>query len=79
MVTAKKTTAAKKSPSGPRELITPHEGDSRYQRRNPDGTFNEGDRVSRAQRDDKAHKSQTVPPKGQGDKGDYKAVAKKKS
>ena len=29
--------ATKKSTSGPRELIAPHEGDSRYQRRNPDG------------------------------------------
>jgi len=70
-------TPAKKSSSGPRELITPHEGDSRYQRRNPDGTLGEGDKVSRAQPDDKAHKSGTVPPSGQGDKGDHKPARKK--
>lgn len=70
--------ATKKSTSGPRELITAHEGDSRYQRRNPDGTLGDGDKVSRAQPDDKAHKSKTVPPKGQGDKGDHKPAAKKK-
>ena len=62
----------KKSSSGPRELITPNEGDSRYQRRNPDGTLADGDKVSRAQPDDKAHKSKTVPQRGQGDKGDHK-------
>ena len=70
--------ATKKSTSGPRELITPHQGDSRYQRRNPDGTLGDGDKVSRAQPDDKAHKSKTVPPKGQGDNGDHKPAAKKK-
>lgn len=58
--------------SKPRELITPHEGDSRYQRRNDDGTFSDGDKVSRSQVDDKAHQSKTVPAAGQGDKGDHK-------
>jgi hypothetical protein len=57
--------------SGPRELIKPHEGDARYQRRQNSGEFGEGDKVSRAQPDDKAHKSKTEPPKNQGDKGDY--------
>ena len=70
-------TTAKKSSSGPRELITPHEGDSRYQRRNPDGTLGESDKVSRAQPADKAQKSKTVPPEGQGDKGDHKPAKKK--
>lgn len=70
---------AKKSTSSPRELITPHKGDSRYQRRNPDGTLAEGDKVSRAQPDDKAQKSKTVPAKGQGDKGDHKPATKRKS
>lgn len=69
-------TTDKKPSSGPRELITPHEGDSRYQRRNADGTFAEADKVSRAQPDDKAHKSGTVPSRGQGDKGDHKAGKK---
>ena len=68
---------AKKASSGPRELITPREGDSRYQRRNPDGTLAGGDKASRAQPDDKAHKSKTAPPHGQGDKGDHKPAKKK--
>jgi hypothetical protein len=62
----------KKASTGPRELITPHQGDSRYQRRDEGGKFGDADKVSRAQPDDKAHKSKTVPPKGQGDKGDHK-------
>ncbi|WP_156170200.1 hypothetical protein [Luteimonas sp. FCS-9] len=70
---------SKKSSSNPRELITPNEGDSRYQRRNDDGTLADGDKVSRAQPADKARKSTTVPDKGQGDKGDHKPVSKKKS
>lgn len=69
-------TTDKKPSSGPRELITPHEGDSRYQRRNSDGTFGEGDKVSRAQPDDKAHKSDTAAPRGQGDKGDHEPAKK---
>lgn len=69
-------TTARKTSSAPRELITPHEGDSRYQRRHADGTFAEGDKVSRAQPDDKAHKSGTVAPRGQGDKGDHKPAKK---
>jgi hypothetical protein len=63
--------------SGPREVIKPHEGDARYQRRKPDGTFGEGDKVSRAQPDDKAHRSKTEPPRNQGDKGDYQKAKKK--
>ena len=67
----------KKASSGPRELITPHKGDSRYQRRDEDGKFGEADKVSRAQPADKAQKSSTVPPKSQGDKGDHKPAKKK--
>lgn len=69
MATAKKST-------GPRELIKPHEGDARYQRRGKSGEFGEGDKVSRAQPDDKAKKSAHVPPRNQGDKGDYKPAKK---
>jgi hypothetical protein len=47
-------------------------GDSRYQRRNDDGTFAEGDKVSRSQPDDKAHNAKTTAKPGQGDKGDHK-------
>ncbi|RYG55118.1 MAG: hypothetical protein EON56_06130 [Alphaproteobacteria bacterium] len=70
---------SKKSSSNQRELITPHKGDSRYQRRDDDGKLAEADKVSRAQPDDKAHKSKTVPAKGQGDKGDHKPAPKKKT
>ena len=66
---------AKKS-AGPRELIKPHEGDARYQRRDADGKFGEADKVSRSQPADKANKSSHVPPRNQGDKGDH-ATAKK--
>ena len=70
-------TAKKSGTSGPRELIKPHEGDARYQRRKPSGQFAEGDKVSRAQLADKAQKSRTEPPKNQGDKGDYQKAKKK--
>ena len=56
----------------PRELITPHKGDSRYQRREDNGQFAEADKVSRSQTDDKAHRSKTVAKPGQGDRGDHK-------
>lgn len=69
--------ATKKPASGARGLITPYKGNSRYQRRNADGTFNEGDKVSQSQPDDKSLKSSTVAAKGQGDKGDHKPAAKK--
>lgn len=69
---------AKKS-SGPRERITPHKGDTRLQRRNPDGTLSAGDKLTRSQPADKAHQSKTEPPKNQGDKGDYQKPAAKKT
>ncbi len=71
--------ATTKKSTGARELIKPHEGDARYQRRNDDGTFGEADKVSRSQAADKAKKSATVAPKGQGDQGDHKPAAKKAS
>lgn len=53
-----------------RELVEPHAGDKRFQRRKEDGTFGESDDVSRSlSRDVKQHSS-TKKPRNQGDKGD---------
>jgi hypothetical protein len=69
------TSKPSESNSGPRELIKPHEGDARYQRRTASGQFGPADSVKRSQRADKARQSSVQPPDGQGDKGDH---AKKK-
>jgi hypothetical protein len=61
---------AKKDGSGERELIEPHPGDKRYQRRNDDGTFGESDDQSRSLSQDVRQHSKTGKPKNQGDKGD---------
>lgn len=53
-----------------RELVEPHEGDKRYQRRKDDGTFGESDDQSRSlDRDVQQHSSQKKP-RNEGDKGD---------
>jgi len=54
-----------------REQIKPHEGDTRYVRRDEDGRFTE-DQVDKGRslgRDRRQHAKTTVPP-GEGDKGD---------
>lgn len=53
-----------------RELIEPHKGDKRYQRRNTDGTFGDSDNQSKSLSQDARRKSTTEKPKNQGDKGD---------
>ena len=53
-----------------RELIEPHKGDKRYQRRNEDGTFGESDDVSASLSRDVRQHSSTKKPRGEGDKGD---------
>ena len=53
-----------------RELIQPHPGDKRYQRRNEDGTFGESDDVSKSLRQDVKHHAQHKKPRNEGDKGD---------
>ena len=53
-----------------RELIEPHKGDKRYQRRNADGTFGDSDDQSKSLSQDAKRKSSTSKPKNQGDKGD---------
>jgi hypothetical protein len=53
-----------------RELIEPHKGDKRYQRRNGDGTFGESDDQSRSLGQDVRQHAGTRKPKAEGDKGD---------
>jgi hypothetical protein len=53
-----------------RELVEPHKGDKRYQRRDEQGQFSESDDQSRSlSRDVKQHSS-TKKPKNEGDRGD---------
>jgi hypothetical protein len=53
-----------------RELVEPHDGDKRYQRRRKDGTFGEADDQGRSlSRDVKQH-AKTKKPRNEGDKGD---------
>ena len=61
--------------SSKRELVEPHKGDKRYVRRDEQGHFtNSQDNVSRSLSTDRRRKAKTVVPKGQGDRGDQKAV-----
>jgi hypothetical protein len=53
-----------------RELIKPHPGDKRFQRRKQDGTFGKSDDVTSSLRQDVQQHSATKKPRGQGDKGD---------
>ncbi|MCU1395333.1 MAG: hypothetical protein JWM34_3761 [Ilumatobacteraceae bacterium] len=54
-----------------REKIKPHEGDSRYIRRDDDGKFTDDQvDVGASSAADQRQHSTHEPPKGQGDKGD---------
>ncbi len=53
-----------------RELIEPHKGDKRYQRRNADGTFGEADDVGRSLSQDVRRHAETEKPRNEGDRGD---------
>lgn len=55
-----------------RELITPHEGDSRYVRRDEKGQFDQQVDVGRSQKADKAKDAKHESKPGQGDRGDQK-------
>jgi hypothetical protein len=55
-----------------RETITPHEGDSRYVRRDEEGQFGKQDDVGKSLKQDRAKKAKTVVKSGQGDRGDRK-------
>jgi len=56
-----------------RELIEPHPGDKRYERRSAEGKFTT-DQVSvgKSLAADRKKHAKTVVPKGQGDRGDQK-------
>jgi hypothetical protein len=56
----------------PREQITPHEGDTRYVRRNKLGWFKKVVDKGRSLVADRRSKSKTVAKKGEGDRGDQK-------
>jgi hypothetical protein len=53
-----------------RELIEPHEGDKRYQRRDEGGRFGESDDQSLSLGSDVRQHARTKKPEGEGDKGD---------
>ena len=56
-----------------REKITPHEGDSRFVRRNEKGQFTRDQvDVGRSLASDRRQYSSTEVPEGQGDRGDRK-------
>ncbi|PWG02610.1 hypothetical protein [Sphingosinicella humi] len=48
-----------------RELIEPHKGDKRYQRRNEDGTFGESDDVSESLSQDVKQHAKTKKPRNE--------------
>ena len=53
-----------------RELVEPHPGDKRFQRRKEDGTFGESDDVSSSLGRDVRQHSSHKKPRHEGDKGD---------
>lgn len=55
-----------------RERITPHEGDSRFVRRDEEGRFTEQDDVGRSLKQDRQRKAENVVKPGHGDRGDQK-------
>lgn len=55
---------------GERELVKPHPGDKRYQRRNEDGTFGDSDDQTESLGRDMQQHSGTKKPRNEGDRGD---------
>jgi hypothetical protein len=53
-----------------RELVKPHPGDKRYQRRNEDGTFGDSDDQSESLSQDVQQHAKTKKPRNEGDRGD---------
>ncbi len=53
-----------------RELLEPHKGDKRYQRRKEDGSFGESDDQSRSLSGDARQHAERAKPNNEGDKGD---------
>jgi len=55
-----------------RELVEPHSGDKRLQRRDNKGRFAESDDLGRSLAQDQKQEAAHTPPPGEGDKGDRK-------
>jgi len=60
--------------TGKRELIEPNKGDKRFVRRDDGGRFSESDDVGKSLAQDQRRKAKAVAKKGQGDRGDRKAM-----
>ena len=60
----------KKKTASKREVIQPHQGGTRYVRRNADGTFGKTVDVGRSLSADKRRTAKKKVRKGQGDRGD---------
>jgi hypothetical protein len=63
----------KRKAASKRELIEPHQGDKRYVRRKPDGTFGKTVDQGRSLSADQRRKAKAQVRKGQGDRGDTAA------
>jgi len=57
-------------PVSQRELVQPHKGDKRYQRRDKQGQFSDSDDQSRSLGHDVKQHSGRKKPRNEGDKGD---------
>lgn len=55
---------------GERELVEPHSGDKRYQRRDEDGKFSDSDDQGRSLSQDRKRDAKNEKPRNQGDRGD---------
>ena len=55
---------------GERELIEPHKGDKRFQRRDEEGRFSDSDDVTESLSQDVREHAKTKKPENQGDRGD---------
>jgi hypothetical protein len=53
-----------------RELVKPHPGDKRYQRRDEEGKFSDSDDQSRSLSQDAQQHAKTKKPRNEGDRGD---------
>jgi hypothetical protein len=57
-------------PMSERELIKPHPGDKRYQRRDEEGKFSDSDDQSKSLSQDVQRHAKTKKPRNEGDRGD---------
>jgi hypothetical protein len=57
-------------PMSERELVKPHPGDKRYQRRDEEGKFSDSDDQSKSLSQDAQQHAKNEKPRNQGDRGD---------